>query len=66
MCGFDPYNGPGQFKRVLTTRLAEAEAKFETIGVASTIGAAHYGPLLPNAVSPIAGWVVDRDRVLRG
>jgi hypothetical protein len=46
--------------------LVEAEAKFGPIGVAGVVGAAHEGPLALNAVSPLVGWVLDRDRILRG
>jgi SAM-dependent methyltransferase len=57
---------PEGWDRVLASRLAEAEAKLGPIGVAGVIGAAHEGPIAPNAASPLVGWVLDRDRLLRG
>jgi SAM-dependent methyltransferase len=57
---------PEGWDRSLTKGLSEAEARFGPIGVAGVIGAAHEGPVLANAVAPLVGWVVDRDRLLRG
>jgi SAM-dependent methyltransferase len=57
---------PEGWDRVLATRLAEAEARLGSIGVAGVIGAAHDGPLAPHAVSPLVGRVLDRDRVVQG
>jgi SAM-dependent methyltransferase len=57
---------PEGWDRTLVARLTEAEGKLGPIGVAGVIGAAHDGPVQPHAVTPLVGWVVDRDRVLRG
>jgi hypothetical protein len=57
---------PEGWDRVLAARLAEAEARFGPIGVAGVIGTADGGPAEPNAATPLVGWVLDRDRLLRG
>jgi SAM-dependent methyltransferase len=57
---------PEGWDRMLTHRLREAETRFGPIGVAGMIGAASVGVVQPHAVSPLVGWVVDRDRILRG
>jgi SAM-dependent methyltransferase len=57
---------PEGWDRLMAARLAEAEVKLGTIGVAGVIGAAHDGPIPQHGVAPLAGWIVDRDRVLRG
>ncbi len=61
----DVYLADGWDRR-LVRQLDEAEEKLGPMGVAGVIGAAHEGPVLPNAVAPLVGRVVDRDRVLRG
>ncbi len=57
---------PEGWDRRLTPQLREAEEKYGPLGVGGVIGAAHEGPVPPNGVAPLVGWVVDRDRVLRG
>lgn len=57
---------PEGWDRTMAVKLAEAEMRFGPIGVAGVIGAAPDGPVQANAVAPLVGWVVDRDRVLRG
>jgi hypothetical protein len=57
---------PEGWDRMLTRRLREAEARFGSLGVAGVIGAATAGVVQPHTVTPLVGWVVDRDRVLRG
>ena len=57
---------PEGWDRRLVQQLRDAEAKLVRVGVAGVIGAAHAGPVETHAMSPLVGWVVDRDRLLRG
>ena len=61
----DVYLPEGWDRRVVQ-QLRDAEAKLGRVGVAGVIGAAHAGPVEEHAMSPLVGWVVDRDRLLRG
>ncbi len=66
VCAHQDVYLPEGWDRRLARQLREAEAKLGPVGVAGVIGAAKEGSVPPTAVAPLVGWVVDRDRVLRG
>jgi SAM-dependent methyltransferase len=57
---------PDGWDRVLTLQLQQAEDSFGSPGVAGVIGQTSEGMARPGSLWPLVGWVVDRDRVLKG